>query len=40
MMGTAAYGKSYHTDALKAWTTTNTTSDIPRMDAANSVNIN
>ncbi|MCA5004343.1 SusC/RagA family TonB-linked outer membrane protein [Sphingobacterium bovistauri] len=40
LMGTASYGKSYHVDALKAWTTTNTASDIPRMDAANSVNIN
>lgn len=40
LMGTASYGKSYHADALNAWTTTNTTSNIPRMDAANSVNIN
>lgn len=40
MMGTATYGKSYHADALNAWTTTNTTSDIPRMDVGNSANIN
>jgi len=40
LMGTASYGKSYHADALKAWTTDNTTSTIPRIDVANSTNIN
>lgn len=40
MMSTSSYGKSYHVDALKAWRTDNTTSDIPRLDQANSTNIN
>lgn len=40
LMSTNSYGKSYHVDAMKAWTTTNTTSDIPRLDQANSNNIN
>jgi len=40
LMSTSSYGKAYHVDALKAWTTTNTTSDIPRLDVANSANIN
>lgn len=40
LMGTGSYGKSYHADALNAWTTTNTTSNIPRLDIANSTNIN
>lgn len=40
LMGTAAFGKSYHIDALDAWTTTNQTSSIPRLDQSNSANIN
>ena len=40
LMSTNSYGKSYHVDAMKAWTTSNTTSDIPRLDQANSNNIN
>ncbi|MDR2282654.1 MAG: SusC/RagA family TonB-linked outer membrane protein [Sphingobacterium sp.] len=40
LMGTSTYGKSYHVDALNAWRTDNTTSDIPRLDQANSTNIN
>lgn len=35
-----SYGSALHTDALKAWTTTNTTSDIPRLDVGNTANIN
>ncbi|MGE8426730.1 MAG: SusC/RagA family TonB-linked outer membrane protein [Sphingobacterium sp.] len=40
LMGTGSFGKSYHADALKAWTTDNKESDIPRVDQANSANIN
>ncbi|MEN5235515.1 TonB-dependent receptor [Sphingobacterium faecium] len=40
LMGTASFGKAYHADALNAWTTENTTSNIPRLDASNSANIN
>lgn len=40
LMSTSSYGKAYHTDAMKAWTTENTGSDIPRLDVANSTNIN
>ncbi|WDF69276.1 SusC/RagA family TonB-linked outer membrane protein [Sphingobacterium oryzagri] len=40
LMSTNTFGKSYHVDALNAWRTDNTTSDIPRLDQANSANIN
>ncbi|PRD46435.1 SusC/RagA family TonB-linked outer membrane protein [Sphingobacterium haloxyli] len=40
LMSTNSFGKSYHIDALKAWTTDNTTSGIPRLDQSNSANIN
>ena len=40
LMNTSSYGKSYHADALNAWTTTNKGSHIPRLDQANSANIN
>ncbi|MFZ4862561.1 SusC/RagA family TonB-linked outer membrane protein [Sphingobacterium sp. Mn56C] len=40
LMSTSSYGKSYHTDALNAWTTENKNSSIPRLDIANSSNIN
>ncbi|WP_343533926.1 TonB-dependent receptor [Pedobacter sp.] len=35
-----SYGAALHKDALKAWTTTNTGSDIPRLDVGNTTNIN
>lgn len=35
-----SYGASLHKDVLDAWTTTNKTSDIPRLDIGNSANIN
>ncbi|MGE8423412.1 MAG: hypothetical protein ACN6PI_11315, partial [Sphingobacterium siyangense] len=40
LMSTASFGKSYHIDALKAWTTGNPQSDIPRLDQASSTHIN
>lgn len=40
LMNTSSYGKSYHADALDAWTTTNKESRIPRLDQGNSANIN
>ncbi|MGJ1205872.1 SusC/RagA family TonB-linked outer membrane protein [Sphingobacterium lactis] len=40
LMSTNAYGKSYHVDAMNAWTTSNTGSTIPRLDQANNANIN
>jgi TonB-linked SusC/RagA family outer membrane protein len=35
-----SYGRSLHKDVLNSWTTTNTTSDIPRIDIGNTANIN
>ena len=40
LMSAASFGKSYHIDALRAWTTSNTQSDIPRLDQASSTHIN
>ncbi|MFD1769533.1 SusC/RagA family TonB-linked outer membrane protein [Sphingobacterium suaedae] len=40
LMSTNSFGKSYHVDALNAWRTDNKGSDIPRLDQANSANIN
>ena len=35
-----SYGSALHKDALKSWTTTNTGSDVPRLDIGANVNIN
>jgi len=40
LMSTTSYGSALHVDLLKAWTQTNTTSNIPRADYGNSTNIN
>ncbi|WP_029281430.1 SusC/RagA family TonB-linked outer membrane protein [Pedobacter sp. R20-19] len=40
LMSTGSYGTALHKDLLNAWTQTNTTSSIPRVDFGNSANIN
>lgn len=40
LMSVGSYGAALHKDALKAWTTTNTGSQIPRLDVGNNTNIN
>ncbi|WP_159729918.1 SusC/RagA family TonB-linked outer membrane protein [Sphingobacterium sp. 18053] len=40
LMNTSSFGKSYHIDAVNAWTTSNKGSNMPRIDQANSANIN
>ncbi|RYF20568.1 MAG: TonB-dependent receptor [Flavobacteriales bacterium] len=40
LMSTGSYGSALHKDLLGAWTQSNTTSSIPRVDFGNSANIN
>jgi hypothetical protein len=40
LMSVGSYGGSLHKDILGSWTTTNTTSNIPRIDVGNTANIN
>ena len=40
LFSSASYGGALHKDVLNAWTQTNTSSNIPRLDYGNSTNIN